>query len=103
MAQTTPLGVRISLETKDALARAASADMRSVASFVEKVLVDHLRATGFLPVPDASLPVVRRSRAPVAAPDVAEQERLRREADAMAREARLASLKASSRRTRPAD
>jgi hypothetical protein len=52
MAKGTPLGVRVSPETRDALARAAAADMRSVASLVEKVLVDHLRTTGFLPAPD---------------------------------------------------
>jgi hypothetical protein len=46
--KTTPLGVRISPETKDALAKAAKDDMRSMASLIEKILVDWLRERGYL-------------------------------------------------------
>lgn len=49
MGQTTPLGVRIEVETKQALEKAAKADRRSMASLVDKVLTDWLRANGFLP------------------------------------------------------
>ncbi len=48
MAKTTPLGVRVSSETKEALEKAAKDDMRSMASLIEKILVDWLKAKGYL-------------------------------------------------------
>ena len=51
MAKTHPLGFRVEPEVKQALERAAKADMRSVSSLIEKILVNHLRASGFLPAP----------------------------------------------------
>lgn len=48
MAKSPSLGVRIQLETKDALERAAKDDMRSVSSLVEKILTDWLRDKGYL-------------------------------------------------------
>jgi hypothetical protein len=47
--QTTPLGIRVSHETKAAIDQAAADDMRSTAGMVEKILVDWLRAHGYLP------------------------------------------------------
>lgn len=49
MAKTTPIGVRISPDTKEALARAAKDDRRSAASLVDKILTDWLRERGYLP------------------------------------------------------
>lgn len=47
-AKTTPLGVRVSVETKAALDRAAKDEIRSTASLVEWVLVNWLRERGYL-------------------------------------------------------
>jgi hypothetical protein len=49
MAQTPPLGVRTSLEVKEALKRAAEEESRSQASLIEKILRDWLREHGYLP------------------------------------------------------
>lgn len=46
--QTTPIGVRIALETKEALAAAAKDDRRSLASMTDKILTDWLKAKGYL-------------------------------------------------------
>ena len=51
MPKTTPIGVRLSPETKDALARAAKIDVRSMASLVEKILLDWLKEHGHTPAP----------------------------------------------------
>jgi hypothetical protein len=48
MAKTKPLGVRVEPETKAALERAAKDDLRSVSSMIEKILVEWLRAKGYL-------------------------------------------------------
>jgi hypothetical protein len=48
MAKTSAISVRVSDEVKVAAEKAAAADSRSVASFVEKLLTDHLRKQGFL-------------------------------------------------------
>lgn len=48
MNQTTPIGVRIDVETKEALARAARDDRRSMASLADKILTDWLREKGYL-------------------------------------------------------
>lgn len=44
-----PVSVRLPLEVKEATEAAAKADTRSLSSFIEKVLTDHLRQQGFLP------------------------------------------------------
>ena len=49
MPKTPSLGVRVQSETKAALEKAAKEDMRSVSSLIEKVLVEWLRAKGYLP------------------------------------------------------
>ncbi|MBZ9808097.1 hypothetical protein LB542_27190 [Mesorhizobium sp. BR1-1-9] len=49
MARTAPLGLRIEPEVKEALERAAKADKRTVASYVEILIVADLEAKGFLP------------------------------------------------------
>jgi len=51
MSKPPSLGVRLQPETKAALQKAAKADMRSVSSLVEKVLVQWLTAQGFLKAP----------------------------------------------------
>jgi hypothetical protein len=62
MSKTTPIGVRVSLETKDALARAAKDDLRSMASLVEKILTDWLKENGYAPEPPKSRPTTRRRK-----------------------------------------
>ena len=49
MAKTPSLGIRVKPETKAALEKAAEADMRSVSSLVEKILVEWLKSKGHLP------------------------------------------------------
>lgn len=44
-----PVSVRLPLDVKEAAEAAAKADTRSLSSFVEKVLTDHLKEHGFLP------------------------------------------------------
>jgi hypothetical protein len=48
MAKTSAISVRVPDEVKAAAEKAAAADSRSVASYVEKLLVEHLRKQGFL-------------------------------------------------------
>jgi hypothetical protein len=48
MAKTHPLGFRLEPEVKEALEKAAKDDMRSVSSYVEKLLIEHLREKGYL-------------------------------------------------------
>ena len=48
MAKTPSLGVRVQPETKAALEQAAKDDLRSVSSMVEKILVEWLKARGYL-------------------------------------------------------
>jgi hypothetical protein len=48
MVKTPSLGIRVHPETKAALEKAAKDDMRSVSSLVEKVLVEWLKAKGYL-------------------------------------------------------
>lgn len=48
MAKTSAISVRVSDQVKAAAEKAATEDSRSVASFVEKVLTDHLKANGYL-------------------------------------------------------
>jgi hypothetical protein len=46
--RTAPLGMRLMPSVKAALDKAAADDHRPVASYVEKLLVEHLRANGYL-------------------------------------------------------
>ncbi|MFC3087895.1 DUF1778 domain-containing protein [Tabrizicola soli] len=48
MAKTSAISVRVSEETKQAVEKAAEADGRSVASYVERLLTAHLKEQGFL-------------------------------------------------------
>lgn len=47
--RTAPLGLRITPSVKKALEAAAADDHRPVASYVEKLLIEHLRRKGYLP------------------------------------------------------
>jgi len=47
--KTPSLGVRVQPDTKAALEKAAQDDLRSVSSLIEKILVEWLRAKGYLP------------------------------------------------------
>jgi hypothetical protein len=44
-----PVSFRLQPEVKAAAEKAAEDDRRSLSSFIEKLLVDHLRAQGYLP------------------------------------------------------
>jgi len=46
--RTAPLGLRLLPSVKSALEKAAAEDRRPVASYVEKLLVEHLKAKGYL-------------------------------------------------------
>lgn len=46
--KSVPVGLRFTPTLKKALDDAAAADQRSVASYVEKTLTDHLRKAGYL-------------------------------------------------------
>jgi hypothetical protein len=48
MAKTSAISVRVPDEVKTAAEKAAADDSRSVASYVEKLLADHLRKQGYL-------------------------------------------------------
>ena len=47
--RTAPLGLRLLPSLKAALDKAAKEERRPVASYVEIILTDHLRAKGYLP------------------------------------------------------
>ena len=49
MTRTASLGIRIEPIVKAALEAAAKADRRTVASYVEKLILDDLEAKGLLP------------------------------------------------------
>lgn len=49
MVRNAALGIRIEQNVKDALEAAAKADRRTVAAYVEKLIIDDLEAKGFLP------------------------------------------------------
>jgi len=49
MAKTAAIGIRIEPELKDAIEEAARSDRRSVASYIEKLIVDDLDRKGLLP------------------------------------------------------
>jgi hypothetical protein len=46
--RSAPLGLRILPSLKKALEQAAAEDHRPVASYVEKLLTEHLKAKGYL-------------------------------------------------------
>jgi hypothetical protein len=48
MVKTPSLGIRVRPEVKEALEQAAKDDVRSMSSMVEKILVEHLKRTGYL-------------------------------------------------------
>ena len=48
MAKTSAISVRVTEETKKATELAAQEDARSVASYVERLLIEHLKEKGFL-------------------------------------------------------
>jgi hypothetical protein len=50
--KTAQVNLRLEPALKEAAEKAAEIDRRSLTSLVEKLLVDHLRTTGFLPAPD---------------------------------------------------
>ncbi len=47
--KSLPVSVRLPPEVKGAAEKAAREDTRSLSSFLEKLLTDHLRAKGYLP------------------------------------------------------
>jgi hypothetical protein len=48
MPKTTPLGVRLEQDVRDALTKAASDDGRSVSGLIGKILSDWLKEKGYL-------------------------------------------------------
>lgn len=46
--RTASIGIRVTPEIKEAAEKAAAADRRTVAGLIDKLLVDYLRANGFL-------------------------------------------------------
>ena len=50
MARTAAIGIRVEPEVKEAAEKVAAADRRSLASLMEKVLIEWLEAHGHLPV-----------------------------------------------------
>ncbi|MBB3562350.1 hypothetical protein FHX06_003681 [Rhizobium sp. BK512] len=49
MTRTASLGIRVEPAVKSALESAAKADRRTVASYIEKLIVDDLETKGYLP------------------------------------------------------
>lgn len=49
MAKTAAISVRVSDAVKAAAEKAAAEDNRTLASYVEKLLTEHLKAKGYLP------------------------------------------------------
>jgi len=49
MAKTAAIGIRVEPEIKDAVAVAAKVERRSVASYLEKLIVDDLESKGLMP------------------------------------------------------
>jgi hypothetical protein len=64
--KTAQVNLRLEPALKKAVEKAAEADRRSLTSLVEKLLVDHLRTTGFLPSldlpPQSAAKVARTAR-----------------------------------------
>jgi predicted HicB family RNase H-like nuclease len=53
MVRTSAISVRVSEEVKSAAQKAADEDRRTLASYVEKVLVERLESGGYLGKPKA--------------------------------------------------
>jgi hypothetical protein len=51
LARTAAIGIRVEPEVKAAAEKAAADDRRTVASLVEKILVEHLEQHGYLKRP----------------------------------------------------
>ena len=51
MTRTAAIGIRVEPEIKAAVEKAAAADRRTVASLIEKILVEYLEQNGFLRKP----------------------------------------------------
>jgi hypothetical protein len=51
MTRTASIGIRVEPEVKAAVEAAAKADDRTVAQWIERLLVRELRAAGHLPAP----------------------------------------------------
>ncbi len=49
MARTAAIGIRVEPHVKEAAEKAAAEDRRTLASLVEKVLVEWLESKGYLP------------------------------------------------------
>ncbi len=49
MAKTSAISVRVKDETKQAIEKAAQEDGRSVASYIDRLIVAHLKEKGLLP------------------------------------------------------
>ena len=49
MARRASIGIRVEPAVKEALENAAKADRRTVAAYIEKLIIDDLEAKGFLP------------------------------------------------------
>lgn len=54
MSKTPSLGVRVEPDVKQALLRAASDDMRSMSSLIEKILIEWLRDKRYLSKPTST-------------------------------------------------
>jgi hypothetical protein len=48
MVRTASIGIRVEPRLKAAAERAAADDHRSLASFIEKLMIEHLEAKGYL-------------------------------------------------------
>jgi hypothetical protein len=51
--RSAPIGIRVTPSVKAAAERAAGADHRTLASLIERLLIEHLNKTGFLKTPPA--------------------------------------------------
>lgn len=49
MARTASIGIRVEPAVKEAAEQAAAADRRTLASLIEKLLIEHLEKAGYLP------------------------------------------------------
>ncbi len=54
--KSLPVSLRLPLEVKAAAEKAAREDTRSLSSFLEKLLTEHLRAKGYLPAAGENSP-----------------------------------------------
>jgi uncharacterized protein (DUF1778 family) len=49
MAKSSAISIRVTEATKAAVEKAAKEDGRSVASYVDRILIAHLKSIGYLP------------------------------------------------------